>query len=149
MNKPIAILTGKVWSQAKLVTPENGKPFVDVTVKMTPRSWNGKTYFQKVYCRSYNQTAVALIPQLTADAVVTVTGEADAVSEQGKDGKSYANIRVVGNIVLFDGATPETQTGTASAGTAAPPPDRAAMAAKAADKTAHANAGIAEEDVPF
>lgn len=138
MNKPIAILTGKVWSQAKLVTPDNGKPFVDVTVKMTPRNWNGKTYFQKVYCRSYNQTAVALIPQLTTDTVVTVTGEADAVSEQGKDGKTYANIRVVGNIVLLDGAA----TATGSGAPAAPESSPKAPAAQVA-------AGIEEGDVPF
>lgn len=142
MNKPIAILTGRLWSQAKLVTPENGgKPFVDLTVKMTPRTWNGKTYFQKVYVRSYNQAVVAMIPQLTADAMVTVTGDADAVAEQGKDGKTYANIRVTGSVVLFEGAA-ETQTGTTSAPAAVPSPDRSA-------KVAAVNAGPAEDDVPF
>lgn len=141
MNKPIAILTGRLWAQAKLVTPENGgKPFVDLTVKMTPRTWNGKTYFQKVYVRSYNQATIAMIPQLAADTMVTVTGDADAVAEQGRDGKTYANIRVTGSVVLFDGATPETQTGTTPAPTAAPPP------AKAAQVNAPAPG---EDDVPF
>ena len=141
MNKPIAVLTGRLWSAAKLVTPDNGgKPFVDMTVKMTPRTWQGKTYYQKVYVRSYNQTAVAVLPQLTADALVTVTGEADAVHEQGKDGKTYANIRVTGNVVLFDGAA-ETSTGTA------PPPPRAAAPKPAAVPTAEAN--TQEDGEPF
>jgi hypothetical protein len=115
MNKPIATLTGRLWSAGKIVTPDNGKPFVDITVKMAPRTWNGKTYFQKVYVRSYNQASVAMLPQLTADRIVTVTGEADAVPESGKDGKAYANIRVTGTITLFEGEAPTTYTGTAEA----------------------------------
>ena len=141
MNKPIAILTGRLWAQAKLVTPETGgKPFVDLTVKMTPRTWNGKTYFQKVYVRSYNQATIAMIPQLAAETMVTVTGDADAVAEQGRDGKTYANIRVTGSVVLFDGAVPETQTGTTPAPAVAPQP-KAVAPVNAAAPT--------EDDVPF
>lgn len=138
MNKPIVILTGRVWSNAKVVTPESGKPFLDVTVKMAPRTWNGKTYFQKVYCRSYLQTAMAMAPQLLADTLVTVTGEADAVAEQGKDGKTYANVRVTGNVSLLDGeSAPATQTATAPARAAEPAPVKAAAAQED------------EENVPF
>lgn len=137
MNKPIATATGRVWTQAKLITPDNGsKPFVDLTVKLAPRSWNGKTYFQKVYVRSYTSGSVALIPKLTPDTLVTVTGEADAVAEQGKDGKSYANVRIVGNVSLLDGDT-ATTTGTSQERTPAP-----------ATRTATTQ-GNDEESVPF
>ena len=131
MNKPIAVLTGRLWSAGKLVTPDNGKPFVDVTVKMAPRTWNGKTYFQKVYVRSYHQASVALLPQLSADRTVTVIGEADAVPESGKDGKQYANIRVTGSIALFDGDGADTFTGTAPAATQATHPTQATQATQA------------------
>lgn len=111
MNKPIVILAGRLWSAAKLTQPDNGsKAYVEFTVKMQPRVWQGKTYFQKVYCRSFNPLAVEQLPQLTADTLVTVTGEGDAVVEQGRDGKSYANIRVTGNVTLLEAS--DTQTGT-------------------------------------
>lgn len=122
MNKPISFAVGKVWSQAKVVTPENGtKPFVDLTLKMATRQYNGKTYMQKVYVRGYGERNLGLVSQLTPDALVTVSGETDAVTEQGKDGKNYANVRIVGNIAVASdgGAAPSVPSTTRTASSSA------------------------------
>lgn len=144
MNKPIIILAGRLWSAAKIHTPDTGaKPFVEFTVKMTPRVWQGKTYFQKVYCRCYGPQAMEALPHLAADTLVTVTGEADAMVEQGKDGKSYANIRVTGNVAILEG---EGATSTGTTPTPAPAPARQAPAAKTTTPQAEA---MDDESVPF
>lgn len=104
MNKPFAVLVGRLEKAAKIYTPDKGKPFVDATVWLDEREWAGKTYAQKVYVRSYLKDAFDNLAKFTEGSIVTVTGEADAQVETSKtNGKTYANLRVVGSISLVAG----------------------------------------------
>lgn len=103
MNKPHTFFVGRLAKTAKIYTPQTGKPYVDAIVTMADRHYDGKTYAQRVYVRSYNKDSFDNLPRFTEGTWVTVTGEADAQIETNqKTGKNYANLRVVGAMTVLD-----------------------------------------------
>lgn len=101
MNKLQGYGVGKV-KQASIETPEGGKQFLGVFVEFSPRTLgNGKTYTQRVAVRSYQKDMGELVHKLRPGTMITFVGEVDAYTSE-RDGKTYANPRLVGRIELLE-----------------------------------------------
>ena len=99
MTSIIASGVGTV-QRSEIVHPEQGRPFLAVLVVLAPRSYNGKTYSQKVQVRRYHREPLQLeaeLAALTPGTLAHFSGEATAFVEEWK-GKHYGNVRVVGTI---------------------------------------------------
>jgi hypothetical protein len=80
--------------RTKKVTPESGKPYASVTLQLTPRSWNGKTYSQRVEARCYHDPD-ALLRDLREGDAASVSGDTEA-EPFDYNGRSLAKIVVYG-----------------------------------------------------
>jgi hypothetical protein len=102
MNKLQGYGVAKVRS-ASIQTPENGgKTFLGVFVDFAPRTMdNGKVYTQRLSIRSYQRDMQELVKRLNSGVMITFVGEVDAFSTE-KDGKHYANPRLVGRIEVLE-----------------------------------------------
>ena len=99
MTSIIASGVGTV-QRSEIVHPEQGRPFLAVLVVLAPRTYNGKTYSQKVQVRRYHREPQQLeseLAALTPGTLAHFAGEATAFVEEWK-GKHYGNVRVVGTI---------------------------------------------------
>jgi hypothetical protein len=142
MNKLQGYGIARVRS-ASIETPkEGGKTFLGVFVEFSPRQLdNGKVYTQRLAIRSYQRDMSELVQRLKPGVMVSFVGEVDAYATE-KDGKTYANPRLVGRLEVLDlgqGGQSQPQQQTQPRGN---------VSAKSAASAA-GNDGPPDDDVPF
>jgi single-stranded DNA-binding protein len=98
MKQAICIAIGRVRRPPVIVEPPNGKPFVAVTVELTRRWYDGKTYAQRIEARVYSKPLEDTLNAIKEGMLVSVSGDIDAFVSEVR-GKHYANIRVTGTVV--------------------------------------------------
>lgn len=142
MNKLQGYGIARVRS-AKIETPEGGgKTYLGVFVEFAPRHMdNDKVFTQRLAIRSYQRDMGELVQRLKPGVMVSFVGEVDAYVTE-KDGKHYANPRLVGRLEVLD---------IGQGGQGQPPrptQPRASSSAKSAAPAA-GNDGPHDDDVPF
>lgn len=95
MHKATAFAVGRVVFH-RLENTESGKQFLRLTIEMTPRNSNGKSFAQRVEALTFRQPA-ELESGLEDGDWVSVSGEAEAETYTYKGG-TRAKLMIVGQI---------------------------------------------------
>jgi hypothetical protein len=100
MFKVQGTAVGKVV-RSNVITPTNGgRPFAAVLIELCPRTYNGKTFTQRVEARSYGKDPNATASQCPVGSLVSASGEIDA-RPFDVNGKAMAQITITGFINQF------------------------------------------------
>jgi hypothetical protein len=106
MQNAIGFATGRVaWVGAS--QSKGGKPFTVLRVELSPREYNGRTFRRQIEAHDYQQREAVVVGDF-----VTVAGDIEARTEQGRDGKTYGKLQIVGRIQKLDVPVPEATTET-------------------------------------
>lgn len=113
MHKPNCTAIARV-TRRFTDTTKTGKPFVTFLAEMPPRTWNGKTYTERIEARTFRPEAVE---DVYAGDWITVTGEAEADLREYQ-GKPYARLVITGTVSCLPVASTDGMARTAAKPTA-------------------------------
>ena len=107
-----------------IVQPDGKKAFLSLNIEMEPRHYGGTDYKQRVNVKYYGQDMRDVFMNTVEGDLIEFSGDVDAYTvEAKKTGKTYANLRVTGQVSVVKANAP-TQRREATA----PAPVRTAPA---------------------
>ena len=116
-------VTGRISRAGKLVRPEGKKPFAACSIKDS-KTFNGKTFDNYIDCLVYRDCE-EIVGAMVEGSIASMEGDVQPNMYEGKDGKSRACLKIVGQMTIFNEgeAQPEQQTSTQSQTSQASPQD--------------------------
>lgn len=90
-----------------IIEPEGKKAFLSLNVEMEPRTYNGTEYRQRVNVKYYGQDMRDVFMNTGEGDLIEFSGDVDAYTvEAKKTGKTYANLRVTGQVSVVKANAP-------------------------------------------